>query len=422
MAHPILRNMFALSVLQVANMVLPLATLPYLFRVLGPDHFGAYVFAQAVIAYLVLLTDYGFILSATGEIAKVQNDRDAVSRIFWKTQAAKILVAGVGLALLVVGVLLVPKLIELRPIMFATFPLVIGSVLFPQWLFQGLERMSFVTISTLSARLLVIPATYLLVHSPGDTWRAALIASMSTVVAGIISLILIARLRLISFHLPSAGDVIGAFQEGWHVFIATAAISLYTTTNSVLLGFLAGNVTLGYFGAADKIRNVVQALIAPLTNALYPRVNALFAEDATKAFALVRKALYALSAIMLAVSIMLWALAPWIVRVGMGPQYAPAVDVLRWMAFVPWLVALSNVLGLQMMLPLGMKKKFSEILLGSGVFNVALLVPLSIRFGAQGAAMSILATETLVTGCMAFYLIQKRVPVFVTRAASVDEC
>jgi O-antigen/teichoic acid export membrane protein len=54
MAHPILRNMFALSVLQVANMVLPLATLPYLFRVLGPDHFGAYVFAQAVIAYLVL--------------------------------------------------------------------------------------------------------------------------------------------------------------------------------------------------------------------------------------------------------------------------------------------------------------------------------------------------------------------------------
>jgi O-antigen/teichoic acid export membrane protein len=69
-----------------------------------------------------------------------------------------------------------------------------------------------------------------------------------------------------------------------------------------------------------------------------------------------------------------------------------------------------------------MKKRFSEILLGSGVFNVALLVPLSIRFGAQGAAMSILATETLVTGCMAFYLIQKRVPVFVTRAASVDEC
>jgi O-antigen/teichoic acid export membrane protein len=225
-------------------------------------------------------------------------------------------------------------------------------------------------------------------------------------------------MRLISFWLPGVSDVIGAFRDGWHVFMATAAISLYTTTNSVLLGFLAGNVTLGYFGAADKIRNVAQSLIAPLSNAMYPRVNALFAEDTVKAYALVRKALYAMSTIMFAVSVMLWALAPWIVRIGMGPQYAPVVDVLRWMAFVPWMVALNNVLGLQMMLPLGMKKKFSEILLGSGVFNVALLVPLSIRFGAQGAAMSILATEALVTGCMALYLVKKRIPIFLARAST----
>jgi O-antigen/teichoic acid export membrane protein len=417
MAHRMLRNMVALSVLQAANMALPLATLPYLFRVLGPSHFGAYVFAQAVIAYLVLLADYGFNWSATGEIARVQSDHDAVTRIFWRTQAAKALVACAGLVLLVVGVLLVPKLIELRPIMFATFPFVIGTVLFPQWLFQGLERMFFITVSTLSARVLVIPLTYLLVHAPGDTWLAALINSISTVVAGIVAHALIVRARMISLWMPSADEVMEAFREGWHVFVSTAAVSLYTTTNSVLLGFLAGNVAVGYFGAADKIRNAAQALIGPLSNALYPRVNALFAEDAAKAYALVRKALYSMSAIMLAISAMLWACAPWIVRIAMGPQYAPAVAVLRWMAFVPLLVSLNNVLGLQMMLPLGMKKKFSEILLGSGVFNVALLVPLAIRLGAQGAAMSVLATEVLVTGCMALYLIRKRVPVFLTRAS-----
>jgi O-antigen/teichoic acid export membrane protein len=347
----------------------------------------------------------------------VQNDHDAVTRIFWRTQAAKALVACAGLVLLVLGVLLVPKMIELRPIMFATFPFVIGTVLFPQWLFQGLERMFFITVSTLSARVLVIPLTYLLVHSPDDTWLAALINSMSTVVAGIVAHALIVRARMISLWMPSANEVMEAFREGWHVFISTAAVSLYTTTNSVLLGFLAGNVTLGYFGAADKIRNAAQALIGPLSNALYPRVNALFAEDAAKAYALVRKALYSMSAIMLAISAMLWAGAPLIVRLAMGPQYAPAVDVLRWMAFVPLLVSLNNVLGLQMMLPLGMKKKFSEILLGSGVFNVALLVPLAIRLGAQGAAMSVLATEVLVTGCMALYLIRKRVPVFLTSAS-----
>lgn len=248
----------------------------------------------------------------------VQKDRNAVTRIFWKTLAAKALIACGALTLLLPGVWLAPELTELRPILFATFPLVFGSLMFPQWLFQGLERMFFVTASTLAARLLVIPAIYLLVRSPADMWLAALINSMSTVVAGGISLMLIARSRLISLCIPSVNDVIGAFRGGWHIFVSTAAISLYTTTNGVLLGFLAGNVALGYFGAADRIRNAAQAGISPICNALYPRLNVLFAQDAAKAYTLVRKALYVINAVTLAAAVTLWAAAPYIVHIGMG--------------------------------------------------------------------------------------------------------
>ncbi|WP_277185414.1 flippase [Caballeronia sp. BR00000012568055] len=419
MRRLLLKNVLALSTLQAANMLLPLVTLPYLLRVLGPDHFGAYVFAQALVTYLVLLVDYGFNLSATGHIARAQNDLNAISKIFWTTQIAKAVIALAALVFLIIGIIWIPKFIEIRPILLATFPIVIGAILFPQWLFQGLERMSIVTISMLSARFLLVPLTFFLVRSPEDTWIAALINSMTMVSAGLIAVFLLAKNRLVVFVLPSRGEVIEAYRDGWHVFISTAAVSLYTTANSIILGFLVGNVAVGYFGAADKIRNAAEGAFGPLANAVYPRVSALFHENIDQAYALVRKVLLIQSGAMLVVSLVLFACADWIVRLAMGPQYEAAVVVLRWMAFIPFLVSLSNVFGIQLMLPLGMKKKFSEILVVSGVFNLITLIPLALAYGAQGAAMSVLATELLVTIYMAIHLINQKIPVLTPRT-SID--
>jgi O-antigen/teichoic acid export membrane protein len=415
MTSQLRHNIVALSVLQAANMLLPLATFPYLLRVLRPGHFGAYVFAQALVGYLVLLTDYGFNWSATAHVARVQNDRHAVSKIFWATQGAKTLIAVVCFAILLIAAFFVARLRDMLPVLLATYPVVIGTVLFPQWLFQGLERMKFTTVSMLSARLLLLPLTFFLVHSPADTWIASLISSMSVVAAGVVASILIAKNRLIIPLMPRMADIIEALREGWHMFISTAAISLYTTTNSVLLGFIAGDVAVGYFGVADKIRNVAQAPLTPFANAIYPRVTALFSEDAEKAFGLVRKMLYLGGSTMLLASVALWGGADLIIRIAVGPGYEPAVIVLKWMAPLPLLICLSNVLGVQVMLPLGMKKRVSEILMVCGLFNLALLVPLASAYGAQGAAMSVLATEFLVTTLMALHLIKCKIPAFYTR-------
>ncbi|BCQ28600.1 flippase (plasmid) [Caballeronia sp. NK8] len=415
MVSPLRRNIVALAVLQAANILLPLATFPYLLRVLRPENFGAYVFAQAMVGYLVLLTEYGFNWSSTAQVARVQHDRYAVSRIFWATQGAKALIAVVGLAILLLAAFLVPRLREMLPVLLATYPLVIGTVLFPQWLFQGLERMTFTTASVLSARLLLLPLTFFLVRSSADTWIASLINSMSMVAAGVVSMILIAKNRLIIAMLPTRADIIEVLRDGWHTFISTAAISLYTTTNSVMLGFLAGDVAVGYFGVADKVRNVAQAPLGPLANAIYPRVTALFSEDSERAFMLVRKMLYLLGSTMLLASVALWAGAESIVRIAMGPGYEPAVIVLKWMALIPLLVCVSNVLGVQVMLPLGMKKRVSEITIVSGLFNLTVLVPLASAYGARGAAMSALATEFLVTTLMALHLIRCKIPAFYTR-------
>ena len=70
----LLENFFSLSILQSANYLLPLVTLPYLTRVIGVELFGEFAVAAAIIIYFQTFVSFGFDYTATRNIAKVQSD------------------------------------------------------------------------------------------------------------------------------------------------------------------------------------------------------------------------------------------------------------------------------------------------------------------------------------------------------------
>ena len=393
-------------------MLLPLVTLPYLLRVLGVEQFGVFAFCQALLAYCVVLVDYGFNLSATQRVAQNQGQFETINLIFWSVQVVKLLLTLAVLSLLGFLMWIVPPFQAVWPVILSSTPVILGSLLFPQWLFQGLERMGFVATSVMFARALTIPLIFLCVNNSNDTWLAALIQSSGTVFSGLLACGLIWRQRLIGWVLPKWEDVHQALIDGWHIFMSTAAISLYTTINPVLLGMLTNNTVVGLFSATDKIRIACQSVISPLSTAVYPRVGALMATNRQAGLLLVRKLLLIQGGLTLFISLAMWSLAPWIVLVVMGQQFEAAVSVLRVMAPLPFLIGLSNVFGIQTMLPLGLKKSFSRIVVLSGIINISLILVLAPVWGAEGAAAAILITESLVTVAMVLVLRSANIHIF----------
>lgn len=398
------RNVIYLAVVQGSNYLLPLLTFPYLVRTLGPENFGIFGFCQATMLYMIMFVEYGFNLTATQSIAKAADSKDKVTSIFWAVIFSKIVLIVITLIFLTSMTLLVPEYNKHAVIIWSFVPALVGNLIYPIWLFQGKEKMKWLTLSSILSRLAIIPLTFIFVNTKSDIAIAGFIQSSANLVAGIIALAIVVHEGWIGKVTLSLHNVRRSLADGFHVFISTSAISLYSTGIVIILGFISGPTSVGNFNAANTIRNALQGLLNPITQAIHPRISSTLVLNRVKGVILIKKSLTCLSLIGGAFSLILLLGASILVKISIGPGYDNAVIVLMIISPLPFLISLSNVYGIQVMLTHNYKKEFSKILIAAGLLSLLLIFPLTTLFKEIGAAITLLATECLVTSLMLMFV------------------
>ncbi|SAL39878.1 flippase [Caballeronia humi] len=398
------RNFTILMTLQVSTYLAPLLTLPWLARVLGPNEYGRLSFALAFTAYFITLTNFSFSLTATPKISINRDDRATRSRVFWETMSAQALLVVSSFLVLLALTFTVPQLAENRDLLLTGFGMAVGAMLIPTWYFQGVEDLAPISIFVFAGRALSVPAMYLFVRHRDDVYIAMLVNTLVPLLSGIAICTFLYFRREIDFVPVSVKAALARLREGWSVFIATSLVEIYASSNIVLLTLMAGNVAGGYFAAGDKLIRAALGMLQPLRTAAYPRVSFLMHHARDEAFVFLRKMFVLQGGIASMISLCIFFGAPLAVKLLYGPQYEPTVDVLRWMAFVPLMSSLSDLFGVQTMLPLGMNSAFSRVLIASAVLNFGLLAVLAKLFGEQGAAATALIVETSIAAAMALTL------------------
>ncbi len=403
------RNLASIFTWQGMNYVLPLITLPYLARVLGAEHFGILGFVGSVAAYAVLVGDWGFVLSATQAVAANRQDPPALNRIIWDTFAAKLLLAAISLIALLLVTEALPRLRAYQALILFAWLQVPGNLITADWLLQGLERMGAFALASTLGRLAVLPALFVLVRSPADLPLAVLLQSATNVVAGAISLALAIRTGTIGKPTFSLARTISAIRRGAYIFVSQASISLYTNLNVIVVFALAGPLQGGLFVGADKLRRAAQGLVGPVNMVMYPRIAAMMGTERRKAFVWVRKLLAIEAIVTLGLTAGTWVLAPLVVRVVLGPSFAPAAAVLRMASPVLFLEGMNTVLGMQLLLPLGMRREFLLATAVPGFLSLSYMPALAAARGAVGVALSLSVTELLSMAVAAGFLYRRGV-------------
>jgi len=403
----LLSNFTALSVLQGANYIFPLITLPYLVRILGVEKYGLLAFAGVTTAYFNIIIDYGFSLVAPKEIAVHREDQAKVSEIYSAVMIIKILLMAVSIFLLTALVFSFDKFSadwKLYYLTFGVVGVVVGQTMFPVWFFQGMEEMKYITYLNLMIRLTYTVAIFIFVKTQGDYYLVPAIRALGAIFAGLMAIYIISWKFKVAFKIQPLKVLLHYFREAYHIFISKIAISLYTTSTIFILGLFTDNIIVGYFAAADRIIQALKGLTGPISQAIYPFISKKVSnskEDGMRIIRLVAKYVGGLTG---AISLFILLFAEPLVHILLGSQYENSVPVLRIMSILPFLIGLSNVFGVQTMITFGRKKPFSRILITGSILNLILSFILVPIFHQVGSAISVVTVEIFITLAMFFYL------------------
>lgn len=407
----ILENMVSLTGLQFASYILPLITLPYLTLVLGPDRFGLTQYAISLITYFQYFTDYGFNLSATRELAIVRNDKEKVSEIFNSVMFIKILLTVTSFIILLAIVTLIPKFSADADIYLLTFCMVIGYVLFPTWLFQGMEYMKYTSILNIIGKVIFTVLIFVFIHQSSDYLLVPVINSFGFIVVGVLGIYISLTRFDIKVKIPPVESIKYHLKEGWHVFVSTIAINMYTTTNTFLLGLLTNNTLVGYYSIAEKIILAVNGLINPISQALYPFISRSVHDDKKTSIQFIRKITKIMAIVGVILSLGLFVFSEPIILILFGRAYHNSITVLRILSIVPLAVSLSTIFGIQTMLTFNYKKAFTTIVMLGGILDIILGIILIILMKEIGIAISFAVTEIFITIAMFMFLQRKGIKI-----------
>lgn len=403
-APKIIHNITALVSVQVIGYVLPLITLPYVTRVLGVAGWGTVAWTQIVLGYFALLTNWGFMWSGTRKVARLRSSPEELSQTFYAILFAQWLLGAVAIILLLILISFVPLFRQFTPYYLFGIGIIGGNVLFPIWFLNGLELMKQVAVVQILTRLAAVPLIFAIIKKPQDAPLMIAIYAATNICGGIFSLLWIRRNLNLIWRMPRWTEIFGELREGGVLFASTAWIGLYTTLTPTILGVVAGPAAVGYYALADRLRQLAQSVMKPISDALFPRMSHLFANDAADARRLLLQSCAIILPMAAVMSIVLSVAAGPIVTLLAGAKFKAAIPVLRWLAPLPFIIAISNVFGVQIMLPRLKSKAFNRILAAAGFLSLIAILPLIRRWGAEGAAMNSFGVECFVTLSMGFYL------------------
>jgi PST family polysaccharide transporter len=402
----LIQNTTALFGAQGVSMLVPLLTFPYLARVLRPEGWAVVLVAQALGNWLILLLEFGFDLSGTRAVAHARSVPDSLPGVVAGIQGAKLLL--VPLAALILGgvFLALPTLRGSGTLLLWTLAFAIARGLNPLWFFQGIERVHWAAIAETVSKACAALGVFLLVRGPSDGW---IVLALQAVFAVLSLVVLTAGMaRTVPLVAPTRSGVLSTLRAAFRIFGVRAASGMYIQANALILAALTGAATVAFFGGAERIIRASINLLQPLTQTFLPRVSYLSVTNPRRGIHVIEICLLAIGAVGAAFGLCAFFGAPLLVRVLLGPGYAPATPVLRALSPLPLLVAVDTVLGLYWAVPFGHERGFLRAVLMAGVVNVTLALALVPRWGALGMASAVVAAELTVTVCLATLFVRYR--------------
>lgn len=256
-------------ILTLAGYIFPLLTYPYVSRVLGVTNLGTCNFIDGIIGYFILFADMGISSYAVREIARYIDDKDRRNNVFSNLFTLSIVTTVISLLALIVCSYEIPSFAVYRPFLGIGATKLIFNLFAVTWFFQGISDFRYITICSLIVRSIYVILVFIIVNDKSDTILYYMLTTGTVVLTSIINWFYGKKYWTLSFkNLHIRLFLIPVLTFGFYRIVT----SMYTSFNTVFLGFACNPTEVGYFTTATKLYSIIMSVFSAFTTVMVPRV------------------------------------------------------------------------------------------------------------------------------------------------------
>jgi len=357
-----------------------------------PEGTGKVAFALSIVSYFTLFASFGVATYGIRAIAQVRDDKERLSKTMHELLFINIISMIIVYIALAIAILVVPKFAMEKELFWVTSLFILFTIIGIEWFYKGLEKYQYITIRTIIFKIASLFLVFLFVKEKSDYIIFAFISIFAIVGSSVLNLI--NSRKLINYTLYSEYEFKKHLKPMFVLFLTSMAIAIYTSLDEGLLGLLSSPEQVGYYNAAVRVKGILFTLITSLGVVLLPRLS-YYVENhmETEFHEALAKSTNFIIVIAASVVIFFTLFAKETILILAGENYVASIIPLQIVVWALILSAITNILGIQILLPLKKDKQLLFSVLCAATVDVIanfLLVP---KLAAVGTALSVIAAE-----------------------------
>ena len=361
--------------------LIPFIVLPYVTPIIGAEHYGEIAIAYAIALIFQTIVNFSFDFIGARDVARNREDMGKVSEIVSTILCARIVLYVLAFVLLGGIVLAVPKFREIWLLILISVATAFFSMNVSEWFFQGIEKMEHITIVNVISRVVYIVLIFTFIKEREDYLLYPIFNLLGFVMASMYSIVMMTRKYKCRLHIPPFSKILDSFKIGKDLFVNQVCMSLCINLPNILLGTISGSAAAGLYDAAGKLHNAGKHSIDVLNRTFFPFLSRQM--DKHTGY---RRINFFFS---LLLAVLLFFLAPLLIRLLYSDEFLPAIPLLRILAVSVFFTGISSAYGVNYLLLIGREKLLRNITLTVTLLGVVLFVVLTYLYSTVGAAVAV---------------------------------
>ena len=386
---------------QLLILIMPLITTPYVSRILGADGIGISGYTISIVTYFVLFGSLGISIYGQREIAYFQENKKERSKIFFELIALKLISMTISMILFYLFFAKSGHYSAYYKILLLEM---VANVFDIVWFYQGMERFKKTTLRNGFIKALSVVAIFMFVKKESDITNYLYIYCLTTLFS---NLSLWFRVNKY-IEIPESLNILRHLKNTIYLFIPQVAVQVYTVLDKTMIGGILGDMSqVGYYEQVQKIIKVSLVIVTSMGTAMLPRIaNCYATNDKKKIKEYIGKAFSFSFLFSIPMAFGMIAIASKFVPSFFGPDFYPGIPLMQIMSVITIFISLSNVIGIQYLLPTKKEKYYTISVIVGALVNLVLNYFLIKCYKSLGATIATVIAELIVTAIQ-FYFVRK---------------